>query len=266
MPLPGMARSSAMSRVATALRRLRRPAGAARGPAHDDLARLDAEDRRIVERALPYTMTGVPRLQALVDAVRYCVRREVPGAFAECGVWRGGSVLAMLLTLQELRADDRDVYLYDTFEGMTRPTEHDVSKHDPPALETWVEAQRRQVTPWGDYFDPREVGVKAVRDTLLSTGYPGERLHLVRGPVEETLPDRAPDRLALLRLDTDWYESTRHELRHLYPRLSDGGVLVIDDYGHWEGARRAVDEFFAGDERPLLLSRIDYTGRIAVKH
>ena len=92
-----------------------------------------------MERAMPYTMTGGARLQSVIDAVRYCVRRGVPGAFAECGVWRGGSVLAMILTLQELGRDDRDVYLFDTFEGMTEPTEHDVSPYHPPAPELWDE-------------------------------------------------------------------------------------------------------------------------------
>jgi hypothetical protein len=100
---------------------------------------------------------------------------------------------------------------------------------------------------------------------VLATGYPAERVHLVRGPVEETLPAAAPERLALLRLDTDWYASTRHELEHLYPRLVDGGVLIVDDYGHWQGARQAVDEYFAGTAPPPLLHRIDYTARIGVK-
>jgi hypothetical protein len=105
----------------------------------------------------------------------------------------------------------------------------------------------------------------SVRDTLVATGYAPERLHFVRGPVEETLPRHMPEGpLALLRLDTDWYESTRHELAHLYPRLVSGGILIIDDYGHFEGARRAVDEYFAQGE-PILLTRIDYTGRLAVK-
>jgi O-methyltransferase len=260
-----MGPSDVMRRLSEALRRLRARRAASVQPA-DELAALSAEDRRIVERALPYSMTGVPRLQALVDAVRYCVRREVPGAFAECGVWRGGSVLAMVLTLQELGASDREVYLYDTFEGMTRPTEHDVSPYDPPALATWSEAERQRRKPWEAYFDPDSFNEEAVRETVLSSGYPEELLHLVPGRVEDTLPAHAPERLALLRLDTDWYESTRHELEHLYPRLSDGGVLIVDDYGHWEGARRAVDEYLARTGAPLLLSRIDYTGRIAVKH
>src|SRR3954454_17567557 len=85
------------------------------------------EDRAIIEAALPHTMTGPARLQALVDAVRYCVARGIEGAFVECGVWRGGSVRAMILTLQQLGAANRDLWLYDTFEGMTEPTEHDVS-------------------------------------------------------------------------------------------------------------------------------------------
>ena len=90
-------------------------------------------------------------------------------------------------------------------------------------------------------------------------------MHFVRGKVEDTLPERAPDQLALLRLDTDWYESTRHELVHLYPLLAPGGVLIIDDYGHWDGSRKAVDEYFDGEADPILLSRIDYTGRIGIK-
>jgi hypothetical protein len=232
-----------------------------REAAHD----LTPADRAILERALPYTMTSVPRLQSVIDSVRYCVARELPGAFAECGVWRGGSVLAMILTLQDLGVDDRDIHLYDTFEGMTRPTEHDTSPVEPPALVEWEAARRRGERPWKALFGEEHFSEQDVRETLLSTGYPTERLHLVRGPVEETLPAHAPARLALLRLDTDWYESTRHELDHLYPRLAAGGVLILDDYGHWEGARQAVDEYFDSEAAPLLLNRIDYTGRIAVK-
>ncbi|HYM86681.1 MAG TPA: TylF/MycF/NovP-related O-methyltransferase, partial [Pseudoxanthomonas sp.] len=74
-----------------------------------------------------------------------------------------------------------------------------------------------------------------------------------------------PECIALLRLDTDWYESTRHEMIHLFPRLCVGGVLILDDYGHWLGARRAVDEYLGEHNVPLFLQRIDYTGRYAVK-
>jgi O-methyltransferase len=226
---------------------------------------VDPSDRPIIERVLPFTMTGVARLEALVGAVRDCERREVAGAFAECGVWRGGSVLAMILTLQDLGTAARDIYLYDTFEGMTAPTELDVSRIEGSALETWRRAEQAGERPWAQLFDPEMFNEESVRAVLLETGYPAERLHLVAGPVEETLPAHAPDSLALLRLDTDWYESTRHELVHLYPRLAAGGVLILDDYGHWEGARRAVDEYFAENPPRPPLGEIDYTARIAVK-
>jgi hypothetical protein len=247
------------------LRGRRAGAGAELDP-DPGLAGIAAEDRSIIGRALPHTMTGIPRLAALIDGVRYCVARGVPGAFAECGVWQGGSVLTMILTLQQLGRADRDLYLYDTFEGMTKPTEHDVSAFDPPALELWREAQARQRRPFHELFGPESFNEDAVRATLLRSGYPEDRLHFIRGPVEQTVPAQAPDGLALLRLDTDWYGSTRHELEHLYPRLAEGGVLIIDDYGHWEGCRRAVDEYFVEHPPALLLNRIDYAGRIAVKH
>jgi O-methyltransferase len=244
------------------MRPWRRRAQPAPDPSLDELSEAD---RRIVEQALPYTLTGVERLQALIDAVRHCTARELDGAFAECGVWRGGSVLAMVLTLQELGRADRDIHLYDTFEGMTEPTERDVSSIDRPALASWEEARARGEQPFAEYFDPELFNEEAVSELLVGTGYPAERLHLVRGPVEETLPAAAPEQLALLRLDTDWYASTKHELEQLYPRLVPGGVLIVDDYGHWAGAREAVDEYFERNGPAPFLQRIDYTGRMAVK-
>jgi hypothetical protein len=210
-------------------------------------------------------MTSTDRLAGLIDSVQYVVRRNIPGALVECGVWRGGSVLAMVLTLLQLGVQDRDVYLFDTFEGMTEPTEADTSPYSEPAVTTWARARQSGHRAWDSAFGPRQFGLQQVHDLLYSSGYPPSRLHFVVGPVEQTVPDKAPDEIALLRLDTDWYESTRHELVHLYPLLPAGGVLIIDDYGHWEGCRRAVDEFFSKEASPLLLTRLDYTGRLAVK-
>jgi O-methyltransferase len=252
--------------IDTALRRIRGRSGAATQAAAPDWTGIDEADRRIVERALEHTMTSVARLDAVVQSVRHCVRRELPGDFAECGVWRGGSVLAMILTLQDMGAPPRDIHLYDTFEGMTEPTELDTSALDGSALEIWKEAQADGARAWPEMFGPDVFDERSVRATLLATGYPEERIHIVKGRVEDTIPAHAPEALALLRLDTDWYESTRHELHELYPRLADGGVLIIDDYGHWEGARRAVDEYFSQHAPPVLLNRIDYTGRVAIKH
>lgn len=232
----------------------------------DIVGGLEERDRALIESVQPFTLTGPERIMATVDAVDYVTRRGIPGSFVECGVWRGGSVLAMVLRLQQLGADDRDLYLFDTFEGMTQPTEHDTSRFDEPAPTTWRKAIETGVQPWAGYFGPDVFSREQVRALLERTGYPADRLHLVEGRVEDTLPDQAPSSIAILRLDTDWYEPTKHELETLYPRLADGGVLIIDDYGHWDGARRAVDEYFADGASSVLLHRTDYTGRVAIKH
>jgi O-methyltransferase len=206
------------------------------------------------------TLTSPERIAAVCDATRYVVDAGIQGAFAECGVWRGGSMMAVALTLIELGDTERDLYLYDTFTGMTEPSAEDRgSPYDGYSPHRRWRRQRALGRQWAG------VPAALVRERVESTGYPPERIHLIEGKVEETLPERAPAAIALLRLDTDWYSSTRHELETLYPRLAEGGVLIVDDYGHYEGARRAVDEYFAARGEPLLLSRIDYTGRIAVK-
>jgi O-methyltransferase len=220
------------------------------------------ELERTIRRVRRYTMTSPRRIAALCDGVEYAVRAGVPGAVVECGVWKGGSMMAAALTLLRLDAAGRELYLFDTFAGMPPPTDEDrFSAYDGyNPMRHWRRRQRSSgLNAW--HYVPAE----DVRAAVLSTGYPAERVHLVEGRVEETLPDRAPEEIAVLRLDTDWYESTKHELEQLYPRLSPGGVLVLDDYGHYEGARRAVDEYMAARGERLLLNRIDYTGRVAVK-
>jgi hypothetical protein len=104
-----------------------------------------------------------------------------------------------------------------------------------------------------------------VQRNLGSTQYPHDQIRYIVGKVEETIPRYLPGQIALLRLDTDWYSSTHHELSHLYPLLSPQGFLIIDDYGHWAGARKATDEYFAAHKHPPFLHRVDYTGRIAQK-
>ena len=138
----------------------------------------------------------------------------------------------------------------------------DRARRRPVAARRASELLRRRRPQTGRVCAPCATLDEVAAPTCAATGYPAERLHFVEGKVEDTIPEQAPERIALLRLDTDWYESTRHELEHLYPRLSPGGVLIIDDYGHWEGARQAVDEYFKGE---VYLHRIDYTGRLAIK-
>jgi O-methyltransferase len=216
-----------------------------------------------IRRVRRHTMTTPRRIAALCDGVEHVVRAGVPGAVVECGVWKGGSMMAVALTLLRLDAADRDLYLFDTFAGMPPPSDADVfSAYDGYSpMRHW----RRRSRADGGSSTWHYVAASEVRAAVLSTGYPAERVHLVEGRVEDTLPGAAPREIALLRLDTDWYASTRHEMEHFYPLVSPGGVLLLDDYGHYEGARWAVDEYFAAHGGRPLLSRIDYTGRIGVK-
>ena len=230
-----------------------------------DLEALSPSEREVILAAEPNTMTGLARLHALVIAVRHVVNAGIPGALVECGVWRGGSVYAMAATLAQMGATDRDLFLYDTFTGMTQPTTADTSFMDGSAVDIWNDAAAQGVPMWSQWMSPDVFTQDVVRDVVLASGYPQDRVHFVRGRVEDTLPGHAPETIALARLDTDWYESTRHEMVHLYPRLVRGGVLIIDDYGHWEGARRAVDEYLAQIGEQLLLTRVDHTCRQAVK-
>ncbi|MEY2467880.1 MAG: O-methyltransferase [Actinomycetota bacterium] len=221
---------------------------------------IDTDDhtRKVIKAIENHTLTPHGRVIALVDAVRHIAQRKVPGAVVECGVWRGGSMMAAAMTLIEQGDTSRDLYLFDTF------------THMPPAGPEDIKASGRKVSdieqsgeasPIFDY-----IPIDEVRAGMLSTGYPAERIHLVQGMVEDTIPSQAPDAVALCRLDTDYYESTKHEMDHLYPRISTGGALLIDDYGEFLGARKAVDQFFDGQPQPRpFFHRIDHAARLVLK-
>lgn len=214
----------------------------------------------VVSDVAPYTMTSPARLVSLCDAVEHITQNQVPGDIVECGVWRGGSMMAVARSLVRLKDSSRTLWLYDTFDGMSEPDEDDVDLTGNAA---------RHLLDEQSMEDPLSIWCRSpfdeVRRNLESTGYGLDNMRFVAGMVEETIPASLPERISLLRLDTDWYESTLHELTHLYPRLSPGGVLIIDDYGHWQGCRRAVDEYFASQGVSIFLHRIDYTGRLAIK-
>jgi hypothetical protein len=221
---------------------------------------LTDEECAIIDRIAPYTMTSVERQITLIRAVRYLVAHKIAGCFAECGVWRGGSSMAIALTLAQEGNAEREIYLYDTFEGMPPPKDCDRTA-DGTLAQSYLDGDP---TKGGHVWAVADID--DVRRNMAATGYRADRVRYVKGPVEQTLPAQAPrGPIALLRLDTDWYDSTKHELTHLFPRVCPGGIVIIDDYGHWQGARQAVDEYFQALGRPFFLHRIDYTGRLLVK-
>lgn len=221
---------------------------------------LSQQNIEIYNAIKAYTMTSPERVNALIDAVNYVVTNKIDGAFVECGVWKGGSTMAMALTLKNLDDESRDLYLYDTFNGMSAPSDADVSSQGEKAYDQFSRTKiSKDSSNW--CFS----SLNEVKENVFSTGYPKGKTHFIKGKVEDTIPTNIPNEIALLRLDTDWYESTKHEMTHLFPLLKQNGVLIIDDYGHWEGARKAIDEYISDNNICILLNRIDYSGRIALK-
>ncbi len=208
----------------------------------------------------PFTMTSPERLYSLYQSVQYVVSNKIPGDFVECGVWKGGSCMMMALILKRLGVNDRKIFLYDTFEGMSEPTEADKQFNGQAANDLLNHSVKEDENSVWCYSTLEEV-----QSNVFSTGYDPQNFIITKGKVEDSIPGVIPGRIALLRLDTDWYESTYHELIHLYPVLSENGIMIIDDFGHWEGAKKAVIQYFEERNMYPLIQRVDYTGRILVK-
>jgi len=216
--------------------------------------------KNIICQVRPFTMTSPDRLNALCLAAKYISANRIEGDIVECGVWRGGSMLAVTHVLNAMNDRSRTLWMYDTFEGMSIPTEHD---HDILGVSAREMLRKEKKSADSDIWC--YASLQDVQENMKKSDYPAQRIRFIQGKVEETLKKFVPEKIALLRLDTDWYESTRVEMEVLFPRLSRGGVLIIDDYGHWQGARKAIDDYLATHDIKILLNRIDYTGRIAVK-
>lgn len=221
---------------------------------------MDAAFTPIWRKTHAYTMTSAERMYTLYKATEYISSHHIGGDIVECGVWRGGSAMICAYTLQKMHDVKRTLYLYDTYSGMAEPDSRDRTvEGDSPAREIWQRYRDGDRSSWC------YASLTDVKKNLFRTKYPKNRLRFIEGKVEVTIPKHIPSRIAILRLDTDWYTSTHHELVHLYPRLVPGGIIIIDDYGHWKGARKAVDEYFRKNHKTVLLNRIDYSGRLALK-
>jgi len=225
------------------------------------LPEIDQADLQLMREVRPFTMTSPERMYALLTAVRYIASNRIQGDIVECGVWRGGSMMLIAKALLGSEGPRRRLFLYDTFAGMTKPSPRDRTQFEQRTPEESYASSRKE----GEVVHWSYASIEEVQRNLSMTGYDHSKLHFVKGPVEQTIPGTIPDQIALLRLDTDFYESSKHEMLHLFPRLVSGGVLILDDFGHWEGQRLAVEEYIQQHNLKLLLNRIDYSGRIAVK-
>ena len=225
---------------------------------HGLIPELDREDENLLDAAKGLSMTAPIAQWEFIRAIRHIEANDIPGDIVECGVWRGGNLVIAGLMRKRL-GFDRRIWAFDTFAGMTSPSAADFK----PAEDLDVERKFASLNR-----DDHNDWCFAAEDEVLHNfeARVGNRdLRTVKGPVEETLakPDNLPERIAILRLDTDFYESTKAEMELLYPRLSKGGVLIVDDYGEWAGARKAVDEYFSG--QPVWLHYVTHTVRLMIK-
>jgi O-methyltransferase len=196
---------------------------------------------RAAFKVRPNTLLSYPRLSALFSLAADLERRRIPGCLVECGVWNGGSAGMAAVALD----DSRDVWLFDSWEGLPEPGDFDTS----------VTGIRRE-KGW-------DLGSIDNVERLLfhKLSIDQSRVHVVQGWFEETLRAhrRKVGAIALLHLDGDWYESTKCCLEELYDQVSPGGYIIIDDYGYWMGCRKAVDEFLEANRLGASLMIIDET-------
>lgn len=192
----------------------------------------------------PYTMTSVERIKSLFDSLEYIRENKLDGDIVECGVWKGGNILGCVEYCKFYNIE-KTFWLYDTFTGMSKASENDID----------LNGGKGEI--WEGKCDAMLDDVKSLID---NTMYPTNNVKFIVGDICQTLNfnENIPSKISLLRLDTDWYESTKKELEVLYPRLSKDGVLIIDDYGHWKGCKKAVDEYFK--KTSIMFEKIDYTG------
>lgn len=215
---------------------------------------------KIYNECKNFTMVSVEKSYALYKATQYIVQNGIQGDFVECGVWKGGQAMLVAKTLIQEGDTSRSIFLFDTFSGMSEPSKQDFHIADGSAAgDIWESKKTDSHNEW--CYAPLE----EVKKNLSQTKYPENKIFYEKGMVEESIPRALPLSIAILRLDTDWYESTSHELLHAYPRLVQGGVLIVDDYGTWAGSRKATDEYFSLNKAPVLLCKIGKSGRIALK-
>ena len=221
-------------------------------------------EKRLIDNAKQFSMTSKIRMLALCRAFKYVQENNIDGDLVECGVWKGGNLILLENLMYEFNKFDRKILGFDTFEGMTEPNEFDINLKNQEAkkllnIEKKIENNVKE-NNW--CFSSYDSVLKNFTENTKSNN-----LTLIKGDVKETLnkDENLPKKISILRLDTDFYESTKIELEKLYPLLSKNGILIIDDYGHWQGAKKAVDEYFKKINYKPLLNIVDYSCRLIIK-
>ena len=200
-------------------------------------------------------MTTKIRMWSLLNSINYVSNNNIKGDFVECGVWKGGNLILYQL-LNQKKNLNKKIYGYDTFEGMPLPSKYDLKYDGRSALHEYNKREKSDDGWCKSTLESVKVNISKASSL--------KDVYLIKGKVEKTLllNENIPQKISILRLDTDFYESTKVELEVLYPRLEKNGILIIDDYGYFKGARKAVDEYFK--KKPFLIY-VDHTCRLLIK-
>ena len=210
-------------------------------------------NKELIKNFSKYTMTSDMKIFSLIKAFEYVNKFKINGDFVECGVFTGGNIM-ILKKLIEQNNLQRNIYAYDTFEGMTNPTSYDIKIDGTIASEKYLKKDN-----WSS------CSLDKVKKNFAEMKLGLNNINFIKGKVENTLKisKNLPKKIAILRLDTDFYESTKTELEYLYPLVVDGGVLIIDDYGSWLGSKKATDEYFSN--KINFMHFIDHSARMIIK-
>ncbi len=221
---------------------------------------ISDEEKKIVKKIQPYTMCKVANHWAIIQSLKHIKKNNIDGELVECGVYKGGNIILYKKIIEQIGINKK-IFAYDTFEGMIKPGEYDKDLKGVSALETFKKYHSSKV-PWC------YSSIDEVKENIGKFNLNAEKDFIfIKGKVEETLKEKKnlPEKISLLRLDTDFYESTKIELEVLFPKLQPGGILIIDDYGHWKGSKKAVDEYFNLKKNFYWFHRIDYASRLLIK-
>ena len=220
-------------------------------------------EKSILNICSKFSMTGFERMYFLIKAIEQIKNNKIQGDFVECGVWKGGNLILFQKMIEKLNIKKK-IYAYDTFKGMTDPGKFDYTFEKREAKEILSTLRKKKVDSKKNIV-LAECSLDDVTKNYKKNTKLNKNLHCIKGPVETTLKIKKniPKKISILRLDTDWYESTKIELEILFPLLTKNGILIIDDYGYWKGAKKAVDQYFF--KKPITLFKIDFTSRFIIK-
>jgi O-methyltransferase len=219
------------------------------------IAEIKKEDLNFLQKISKFSMCSAANHWAIIQSISHIKSLELDGDLVECGVFEGGNLI-LYEYLNQKNNLKKKIYAYDTFEGMTKAYEIDKDLKNNSAIKI-----KKNNSKWC------YAHIDTVKKNIISFNQSLKNFIFIQGDVLNTLNNKKnlPKKISLLRLDTDFYHSTMKELEILYPRLVKNGVLIIDDYGHWEGSRKAVDEYFNLKKKFRWFQRIDYASRLYIK-